>query len=64
VKITSFPHTYSVVIANDLDRHEDHKFYFGIEKLQLIIEQALEDTKPAGRVSAIQRITISIISPA
>ena len=32
------------------------KIYFGIEEFQPIIEQALEGTKLAGRVSAIQRI--------
>jgi hypothetical protein len=64
-KITYFCtyiHTILVVIRHELDCHEDIKTYFGIEELQLIIEQALEDTKLAGRASAIQRIAITIVS--
>ncbi|KIM43874.1 hypothetical protein M413DRAFT_9764 [Hebeloma cylindrosporum] len=52
---------HTLILSEKLDRHEELKTYFGVEELQLIIEQALEDTKLSGRASAIQRITITVI---
>jgi len=57
----AYIHTILVILANKLARREELKTYIDVEDFQLIIEQALQDTKLVGRASAIQRITITII---
>jgi hypothetical protein len=47
-----------VVTVNKLQRHLNKKNYFGREEFQLMVEQALDDTKLSGRKITIQRIAI------
>ena len=43
-----------VVTVNKLQRHLNKKVYFGREELQLIVEQALDDTEIRGRKITLQ----------